>query len=1291
MSIFSLALLVIVTAEAGKLKYPLIGCADTTGFSSLDSNAELSVKGIEECLDSCNSSEFVFGGLECPQSDGTVNCRCHSGRPASNDYWVTPQDIKMTNNASFRCNATSASCDGRTVVGGYFAGGDGLVAVYGLIPKGENMVEDESFRSIASLPKQPAMSSNGSDDTCPNVSGLLDFSSLVPSGSSLVDIIVPNETDYLVTTSIQVGKLWIGVGASLVFSDKAGLTLNASQIDVWGALRVGTATCPLRSGDVTINLIGVKPSNTKDSTKGIVVHEGGVLDMHGIPFSPTWTRLRTEALPGTTTLELQQHINWKVGQKVLVLTSSFIDEQGDHQNEVRTITSVNENAITLDQPLLYGHYGGPEYFAEVALLSRSVTIQGDEVSEDNAFGGHTVCFEGSICRLSFIRGFRMGQMNVIGRYPFHYHLMGNVAGLSYFRGLSVEHSYFRAFVIHGSSNASVSSCVAYDVMGSALYLEDGVEEDNLISYNLIAHVHVIKPHANPWIDYDPPGGTFDNIPWIVPEPDRVVPSDLTPAAFYCTNPRNIWIGNVASGGFTGFIFPVVSTALGQSYATAAAGYEPMTKDLLQFDGNTAHSSGQWFMNGACIYVGAQIINPYPENVSHQEYYYWKFGADTYVRGLMEFNNTLLYSCRAGFKSWGFDTGLRPHITIRRTEFHDMMLGVAFFGENAIVDSIFTARTRNTVNAFNTYTPAIGFQLYDTLFQTVFKNTVFRGYKGPGDLAMYQGVLSDCCSPTGMLGAYQTLYVDTPFENRLLLNPDWNKVDSDGTHPWQWANAQDLDGTITGLWNGAILGAGDEPDEAFGWNGTREWFHLDETCELLFTSHASRGYWACPKAGRYWALQERTVVTIITINSDVEIGCSANEPPYHNWARACSQFTKTDSSTVLTGTLYHFGHTERFAAFGWSGENAAKHIVGSCCDIGWYMDVEGGSPATFQLHLDQMVPVGGLIFATRYPSGANITAQKCFGGKSDTYCYDLQTSTNKSDFFYDSMGYKFYLETDPEDGAITLFIKLVNEKNEWFDMGDGARILASDFYFQARYVVRSNKTGPVSLVLPPEDWIAELVSATASPTLIPTSSAPTTSPPTQSPMNHPSPKPTPVPTELDVCYTRLNTDADTWYCCLGSDSYLGGSWATMAEADECYIYCQTNYGDSFRYFMYKTDSYCKCRSSCSMNTKSSSPNNAYIGYNEGVVGERCDDDKSEVEAESDDPISAASATGIAVGGAISLTIAVYMYRRFKVVSDKADRGIELPGGIGSSNTDTGTQQDRDASPDTQTNKNPIINE
>lgn len=57
-------------------------------------------------------------------------------------------------------------------------------------------------------------------------------------------------------------------------------------------------------------------------------------------------------------------------------------------------------------------------------------------------------------------------------------------------------------------------------------------------------------------------------------------------------------------------------------------------------------------------------------------------------------------------------------------------------------------------------------------------------------------------------------------------------------------------------------------------------------------------------------------------------------------------------------------------------------------------------------------------------------------------------------------------------AVTLFMKLVNDRNEWFDDGYGAMVLASDFFYQARYIVKSTKAGRVQKLIPPVDWMAE---------------------------------------------------------------------------------------------------------------------------------------------------------------------------------------------------------------------------
>ena len=359
-------------------------------------------------------------------------------------------------------------------------------------------------------------------------------------------------------------------------------------------------------------------------------------------------------------------------------------------------------------------------------------------------------------------------------------------------------------------------------------------------------------------------------------------------------------------------------------------------------------------SGACIYVGGQIQLPDADaDPFNQEYYYWKFGAIGYERGNMNFTNTLIYSCRAGFKAWGFSGGRRPDVTLSNVEIHDTFIALAFFGQNQVQNGLFSAHTNNSVNAFPSYMPALGFQLYDTLFQTLFSNTHFRGYKGPGDIAFYQGSSSDCCSPCAMLGVSRTKFYDTPFDQRLQFDPDWNPDSAKRVHPWQWGNAQDIDGSLTGIAGGAMLGAADwhasnysscvYPDglsdySTDGYNETFEWFKIDDDCQLLFDGFNSRGYWACSRISPHaWATMPRTLVTIVFVNKNMPIGCQGGEYPFFSWARGCSGLTQTNDTYALEGTLYRFGREDRFAKFGWRsavgnrghGENAAKHVVGVC--------------------------------------------------------------------------------------------------------------------------------------------------------------------------------------------------------------------------------------------------------------------------------------------------------------------------------------------------------------------------
>lgn len=179
---------------------------------------------------------------------------------------------------------------------------------------------------------------------------------------------------------------------------------------------------------------------------------------------------------------------------------------------------------------------------------------------------------------------------------------------------------------------TASENVAFDVIGYCYYLEDGVEENNTLSYNLGAHIHMIGD--------EPPRGGGQTIPVYVQSRDLVraccrdyhrlfycvlfcctctecfflvccllnefvlcfllqtLPADVTASAFYITNVNNHVIGNSASGGWAGFAFPNLPTPLG-----AHRDVPLRPSDVLggNIDGNTAHSTGWWWYHaGKCF-------------------------------------------------------------------------------------------------------------------------------------------------------------------------------------------------------------------------------------------------------------------------------------------------------------------------------------------------------------------------------------------------------------------------------------------------------------------------------------------------------------------------------------------------------------------------------------------------------------------------------------------------------------------------------------------------------------------
>lgn len=360
------------------------------------------------------------------------------------------------------------------------------------------------------------------------------------------------------------------IDGALVFEDK-DLTLASKWIMVHGKLGVGTEAEPFRHR-ARIVLTGSDPAQNimNMGTKVIGVMDG-TLDLHG-EARKSWTKLAATAQKGSDRLTVEGPTGWRVGDRIVVASTDYDPLQA----EEATISAVAGDTVTLDKTLANTHWGTVQTIdgrpvderAEVALLSRNVTVEGEEASSTGGFGGQIMVMDGT-ARIDGTGLTRMGQKNVLRRYPIHFHMLGDAGENSYLKGSSLHHTYNRCVTIHGTNRLNLTGNVCHDHLGHGFFMEDGAEVDNVLEGNL---------------------GMTSRRPV---KGERLLPSDESPATFWVTNPDNTLRNNVAAGGFgIGFwlAFPEHPTGLfAKDRPAETAAIWPRRTPLGEFFGNAAHS------------------------------------------------------------------------------------------------------------------------------------------------------------------------------------------------------------------------------------------------------------------------------------------------------------------------------------------------------------------------------------------------------------------------------------------------------------------------------------------------------------------------------------------------------------------------------------------------------------------------------------------------------------------------------------------------------------------------------
>jgi cell migration-inducing and hyaluronan-binding protein len=377
----------------------------------------------------------------------------------------------------------------------------------------------------------------------------------------------------VITLDRDVSLANLTIDGTLLFA-RQDLTVEADWILVHGKLQVGTQAAPFTNRAVIRlrdRVIGENVMNMGDKVLGVM---GGTLELHGAK-RLVWTRLGASVAKGADRITLAQAPDWKPGDRIAIASTDF----NRSQDEEATVTGVAGTVVTLDHALEYSHYGVVQTIAgrqlderaEVALLSRNLTFEGEAVSSADGFGAQIIGMDGAIVRVENAELQRVGQSGLLRRYPIHFHMLGDAGATSYVRSSSIHHSNNRCITVHGTNQSSVTSNACFDHAGHGIFLEDGAERDNLIAGNLVFGTHAPV------------------------EGRRILPSDESPASYWLTNPDNVFKDNVA-GGSEGHGFwlalPEHPTGL---FATKFPGQARAMWNrrmaLTEFSGNVAHSNG----------------------------------------------------------------------------------------------------------------------------------------------------------------------------------------------------------------------------------------------------------------------------------------------------------------------------------------------------------------------------------------------------------------------------------------------------------------------------------------------------------------------------------------------------------------------------------------------------------------------------------------------------------------------------------------------------------------------------
>ncbi len=394
------------------------------------------------------------------------------------------------------------------------------------------------------------------------------------------------------------------IEGKLSFSNDKDLGLTTEWIYLpGGELDIGSEAQP-HTAKATITLTdNVKDENINTMGDRGIMLLNGTLSLHG-DRKNSWTKLSATAKAGNEKIQVLDASGWRKGDVIVLASTDF----NPRQAEERTITAISGNALTLDKPLAYMHFGkitdGVDERGEVGMLTRNIKIQASEDAEKTYFGGHIMAMAGRQMYLSGIELRPHGPEHASGPLSRPLARPGRRQGPVYQERLDPRHLQpLRDGARHeqpaGKQRHQHRRPLLLprrrDRARQRIHPQPG-DPDQVSSDKDCVPVNLA---ANGEINGDRAAIRKESFSG----KNTLLPSDNTVSSFWITNPDNSFIDNVAAGSDeTGFWLSLPEHPQGAfKDSEASKTIWPRRTPMRAFKGNVAHSNFDGFMFDRNIY------------------------------------------------------------------------------------------------------------------------------------------------------------------------------------------------------------------------------------------------------------------------------------------------------------------------------------------------------------------------------------------------------------------------------------------------------------------------------------------------------------------------------------------------------------------------------------------------------------------------------------------------------------------------------------------------------------------